>query len=120
MSDQVDYSWMNIKRIRREKLWARQGGACCYCNRHTKLIRWPGDAGTPPDDMATLEHLFHAFDDRRKFLVHDGPRYAVACYGCNQRKGREDALKFRACGSHKTKQEGIPHVYSHSTDADPR
>lgn len=86
---------------RREKLW-KQDPRCCYCHVETILpldaikkhnIEDPTKLNLLPREIlnriATIEHVYTKFDDRRYADVHGSPT-TLACYKCNQEKGAQD------------------------------
>lgn len=78
------------EKIKRQKLrlFARQQGKCHYCKQPMLLSFAPPTHKSTPRNLATLEHLDHKFSpDRGK---HSGEhRRVLACWGCNNDKGRE-------------------------------
>ena len=80
---------------RRKNLW-NQSPLCSYCNVVTILPSSlsPEELKRPPPNLATVEHVFHRLDPRRKFKNLKVQRRILACYSCNQKKGKEDNDKF--------------------------
>lgn len=75
---------------------------CYYCgivtvNDYPVRNRELKKGEEPPDDMATLEHLYHRFDKRRYDIsVPDEDKKVVACYKCNVEKGKKDDMRLTA------------------------
>lgn len=80
---------------RRERLW-KVSPHCHYCKIITIL---PSSLSQeklkrPPSNLATIDHVFHKLDPRRKIDCSKTGRRILACYGCNQKKGKKDNKKF--------------------------
>jgi len=88
------------RQIRRQELWVQQDGKCFWCQSPTLLALWCVETHeTPPDNLATLEHLLHSRDPRRRVPPVGGEqRLAMACYRCNQDRGARDELRLRKKG----------------------
>jgi 5-methylcytosine-specific restriction endonuclease McrA len=71
-----------VRRSWRKKHFTKQGGKCYHCSRLCILPR-RHQTGTPPPDLATLDHLI----PRRLggSLVFEN--FVVSCYECNQARG---------------------------------
>lgn len=81
----------NKLKLTRIKLWHNQDGDCYWCKKPTQLTHWPADAGQPPDDLATTDHLIHRLNPLRGTNAEKGDvRYVMACYRCNQERGAEE------------------------------
>lgn len=66
---------------------------CCWCGRLTRNdypdeVKSPRHGLTPPDDMATIEHLYDRFDQRRR-EVFSLKTKKIACWKCNHKRGAE-------------------------------
>ena len=88
----------------REHLW-RANPNCHYCDTPTVPPEQCPKSKTPPDNMATLDHVYTRFDEERK---EGQNRYVVnlACNKCNKDLGREREKQvpieeLRARSSHK-------------------
>lgn len=62
---------------------------CHWCGIETRLV-WPAPRTAIPDDVATLDHIFDWFDERR--LGPGGEAVVLACRGCNAARGRASVL----------------------------
>lgn len=93
------------KRNRKEKLWVKQNGLCCWCNEPMiHFARWRlnktmlAKFGTPcrpkkmPPLLATLEHIHDQFDPARKTEA-GRLNVALACWTCNNKRALESARK---------------------------
>lgn len=76
-------------RARREALW-RENPHCYWCGVMTvQPPRSPESWFRPPNNMATLDHLYIRTDVRRQ--ENKGPHPVVlSCYSCNQKWGEID------------------------------
>ncbi len=75
-----------------KKLFRKSKGKCCYCGCDTILPK-SGYQGPQPINIATIEHEYNNFDIRRLFLLPRFKKIKLACWKCNQSKGRENAVK---------------------------
>jgi len=79
-----------VRQARVLYLYSIQEGKCYYCGCHCSLLTHDQHEGKkPPDNMATLEHLYDHWDLRRPFMdqLPDRVKFAMACYKCNQQRG---------------------------------
>ena len=77
-------SWRN--RIKREKLFMKQGGFCYYCLCKVEM----SVAGHHPR-RGTLDHILA----KDRGGTDDIDNLVLACFACNQRKGRRKESDFR-------------------------
>lgn len=83
MTAKVTMTFKPTPRGRMLTLWEQQAGRCYWCKRRTFLPHEEGyySKGGAPTCLArlagTLDHMFSK--------IH-GPRYVMACYGCNTRR----------------------------------
>jgi hypothetical protein len=76
-----------IAKVHRKNLWLKSP-LCCYCHQPTVL---PEDCLSngqkkPPDNMATVEHVFTRFDKER-WVKNNRHIIALACHKCNNLMG---------------------------------
>lgn len=81
-----------LKRRRRELFEADP--TCHWCGIVTVWRDNP--ALPPPDDTATLDHLYCRSHPLRR-VPHDGsyPRYVLACYKCNNERSADEDIHAR-------------------------
>jgi len=111
------------KRNRRHRLWILQGGKCCWCQRN--MMHWNDLRSDPtkkethglkigsdgverwkrlPLTLATLEHLRDKYDPTRTINpVNKEPRWALACWECNNKRGAQ-----------RTKEQPIENLWKRS------
>ena len=77
------------RRRKKEKLFRRQGGLCCYCKIEMLLsFDRPRRGVTVPLNLATFEHLDDRFCDERG--TRGGEiRIVLACGKCNNEIGKK-------------------------------
>jgi len=101
----------------REFLW-RKDQHCYWCRRPTRLII-PADHETMPDDAATIDHLYSKLDERRQErdlgIIRRNRRgelkvirKVIACYACNQARGRIECKLTKADAHIASTREGLP------------
>jgi hypothetical protein len=101
----------------RERLWHKDR-RCHWCGRLTRLIV-PGNHEKLPDDMATVDHLYSRLDENRHNLKRgiirkdkSGNivlvRRVLACYSCNQRRGRVECKLTKALEHRISTANGLP------------
>lgn len=78
---------------KRAHLFRKQKCRCYYCKRllvnDLKRNDWYNSRQLPPpDNTATLEHLYPR-EDIRRFLINNYQNIVVACYRCNQIRNDE-------------------------------
>ena len=75
----------------RKKLYDKQGGLCCYCER--KMVITIPVTGKPTNPlMATIEHLNRKADGGKS----NPDNLAVACHSCNHGRGQLDWLSYKS------------------------
>lgn len=74
-------------RPRVKRLWSKSK-SCHWCGLETRIQQ--SGLGRADNDIATFDHIYHRSEPERKKYPHKG---VLACYGCNQRRGREAYLK---------------------------
>lgn len=82
---------LNEQRQRKRKaLFEEQGGLCYWCDV-TMLLPTDGmHINHPPKNLATLDHLRDRFHPgRREPAQNNERRIVLACWGCNNQRGRE-------------------------------
>ena len=105
----------------REFLW-RKDSHCYWCRRPTKLII-PADHETMPDDAATIDHLYSKLDERRQErdlgIVRRNRRgelkvirKVIACYACNQARGRIECKLTKSEAHAISTGEGLPAIHT--------
>ena len=72
-----------------EAVWARDGGICSYCGVPVRRLA-KGLHGAP--DLATLDHVVPRSQGGPLTLGN----LVLACRGCNNARGTQDADRFRA------------------------
>jgi len=77
----------NHNRGRVKRLWDKCKH-CHWCNKITRLQE--SGVGAAKQDTATFDHIYHRSEPERKKYPHRG---VLACYECNQRRGREAFIK---------------------------
>lgn len=80
-------------RHRRNYLFEKQGGLCCYCL--IPMLHWdePGHRnhnGSLRHNSATLEHKYNRAHPKRQHPTDGEERYVIACNHCNNKKGKQD------------------------------
>jgi hypothetical protein len=95
---------MSKKKMRNKVkvLFEQQDGLCIYCGCECRIYDplYHDFTYMPmPDDMATFEHLFDAFDIRRNIWnVELLPLHvwgAMACYYCNSTRGAKRSAEIQ-------------------------
>jgi hypothetical protein len=74
-------------RGRVKRLWERSK-KCHWCSKETRIQE--SGIGVAQHDTATFDHLYHRSEPERKIHPNRG---VLACYECNQRRGREAYIK---------------------------
>jgi hypothetical protein len=83
-------------RIRRRRcaLFEQQGGLCYWCKGEAVLMDGQNFHGVgQPKNLATLDHLRDRYDPTRREPSNGEPRYVMACYDCNQKRGYERTMQ---------------------------
>ncbi|HEX9595745.1 MAG TPA: HNH endonuclease [Anaerolineales bacterium] len=85
----------------RRRLYAVQGGLCCYCERQMFVLgqesamkasqRLGTTRGAVFDRQATLEHLHRQADGGG----HQQDNFAVACAYCNSHRGARSWVEYK-------------------------
>lgn len=71
---------------RRQKLIAK-GLGCHWCGRPVK--EYENKGSNPPDDQATIDHLFDKYNPHRKTPNHNQERrWVLSCYRCNNDRNK--------------------------------
>ncbi len=73
-------------------LFKKHNGKCCYCNRIT-VLPVSGYQGKQPLNLATIEHIYNNYSLIR-VIIKKWAKTKLACWECNQKKGREDTNKL--------------------------
>lgn len=79
----------DYKKHRKTILFKDQNGKCYYCKKNM-LFTISIQFNKQPKNLATIEHIYHKFDEQRK----KKGRWVLACYECNQKKGKEKEREF--------------------------
>ena len=101
----------------RERLWLKDSH-CYWCRRPTRLVI-PANHETTPDDTATVDHLYSKLDERRQErdlgIIRRNKRgelqvirKVIACYACNQARGRIECKLTKADKHLASTRAGLP------------
>lgn len=84
------------KRKRRENLWINEDGKCYWCGRETFLPPKGDPKALPSPDWATVDHIRTRLDkNRRDQNIENAPRTVLACWECNNLRGRLHQLAIQ-------------------------
>lgn len=61
----------------------------------------------PPVNLCTIDHLINRLNLLRKELVNNEERTVLACWKCNNRRGKEDVARLSIVELHKRSGRGI-------------